>query len=148
MINNSYPETKNNIKKDTPSKKIKVKFNVSLANPDYNLKKVIDLVEEKKNTQIYFFQRQIDYNTADAFFEAGKIYDIPWEFYEKISKRTFKTYNPSIGQFNSEIDKSGNEVTSSKVKRLEIPYVLKVNEEGEIIDRWELENQDLYPRKR
>jgi len=126
------------------TKTVRVKFNVDVANPFYNFTKAIDKVEEKSRTDAYFYQRQIDFSTPSAFFKAGTCENISEELFEKLSQKTFKTFNPVFGEFKPDV-KNGIEVPSAKTRMRKIPYVLKVNEKNEVIDRFEASKYDLYP---
>lgn len=136
-------ETKTTSKKETTTT-VRVKFNFAFANPTYDFQKALTKVDEKKNLNAYFQQRQIDFRTKNSVYEPGKCYDINENLFTELSQKFVKTFNPVFGEFKP-LFVDGKEKASEKVAMLEIPYVLKVDSNNKVLDRWESERFDLYP---
>ena len=117
-------------------KLVKVKFNFPMANPKYDFTKALRIAKEEKSWIAYNTQLNIDLAMNDSVFHAGSIYEISSDLFEKLSERTVETYNPLFGAFQGQ--------ALEMIKRPKIPFVLKVDSKGELLDPHQ-EKLDLYP---
>jgi hypothetical protein len=120
--------------KQTSEKTVRVKFNFSQSNPDYDFQKAINIAIKEKSLAAYNLQRQIDFSTLTnipdtgiklSVYKAGQIYDIPEQLYEKLSKKIIRTYNPAFGSF-----REASLGPNMSIKKLEYPVVTKVDDNG------------------
>src|SRR6185312_13221316 len=118
--------------KVSEAKTVKVKFNFPLASPSFDPSVALKKAKEEKSGIAFDLQMHIN------FYEAGKIYDVPEEFYNKFSERTVETYNSNFGNF------TGKSVKYTK--RPVVPYLLKVDANGELLDPMQRE-LDLYAKE-
>jgi hypothetical protein len=116
---------------------IKVKFNFAQMNPTYDFAEASKLAKKEKSYLAYTSQRAIDYAMADSIYEAGRIYDISEELFNKLSTKTVETYNPLFGSFQGQ--------ALELIERPEIPYVLRVDEQGNLINPIDIK-LDLFPK--
>lgn len=115
---------------------VKVKFNFSLASSQYDPSICLKKAREEKSYVAFEQQNHIDINTVSNFYEAGKIYDVPEEFYTKFCGRSVETYNSFFGKFEGKAQKLA--------KRPIVPYLLRVDEKGNLLDPMQ-QKLDLYP---
>ncbi len=115
---------------------VKVKFNFPLASNNYDTSVSLKRAKEEKSYVAFELQNHIDLNTSANFYEAGKIYDVPEEFYNRFSGRTVETYNPFFGKFEGKAKKFA--------ERPKVPYLLKVDSKGCLLDPMQ-QKLDLYP---
>lgn len=125
---NSFPTKKE-------SKEVKVKFNFPLQNPKYDFSLAMKKAKEEKSYVAFEMQSNIDNMTLSSVYAAGQIYDVSAEFYEKFANRTVETFNPLFGNFQGK--------AKEFVKRPKIPYMLKVDSEGNVLNPME-SKLDLY----
>lgn len=118
-------------------RKIKVKFNFSLAQPKFDTTIAMKRAKEEKSHIAFELQSHIDLMTLDNFYAAGNIYDVSEEFYDKFVGRTVETYNPLFGNFQGKSKKL--------VERPKVPYMLKVDSEGNLLDPMQFK-LDLYAK--
>jgi hypothetical protein len=116
---------------------VKVKFNFPLASPSYEPSVATQKAKEEKSGIAFDMQLHIDLNTHTNFYEAGKVYDVTEEFYNKFAERRVETSSPVFGAF------SGKELKF--IKRPLIPYLLKVDEDGELLNPMDRE-LDLFAK--
>lgn len=118
------------------NKKVKVKFNFALLNPEYDHTQALKKAREEKSFIPYNVQKNIDFAMANSTYDAGKIYEISEEFYEKWSEKTVETYNSLFGAFQG--------AAIEHIKRPKVPYVIKVDDFGNPVDPMQAK-LDLYP---
>jgi hypothetical protein len=121
---------------ENKQKTVRAKFNFALMNPKYDSQKALKAAKQEKSHMAYLSQRAVDYAMNDFVFEAGRTYDIPEELYNELSTRTVETYNPLFGSFQGQ--------ALELIKRPHIPFVLKVDETGNLYNPHE-HKLDLYP---
>lgn len=131
-----------NIKKmfsseEKQERKIKVKFNFSLAQPKFDSSIALKKAKEEKSYIAFELQNHIDLMTVDNYYTAGNIYDVSEEFYDKFVGRTVETYNPLFGNFQ------GN--SRKLIERPKVPFMLKVDQEGNLLDPMQFK-VDLFPK--
>ena len=117
------------------SKEVKVKFNFPLQNPKHDFSIAMKKAKEEKSYVAFEMQNHIDNMTVSSVYMAGKVYDVPMEFYEKFLGRTVETSNPIFGNFQGK--------ALEFVKRPKLPYMIKVDNEGNPLDPMEIK-LDLY----
>lgn len=119
------------------NKTFKVKFNFSLSSPKYDSSFAVKKAREEKSHIAFELQNHIDLMTFDNFYEAGKVYDVPEEFFNKFAGREVETYNPLFGNFQGKSAKFS--------KRPKVPYMLKVDETGCVLDPMQ-RSLDIYAK--
>ncbi len=120
----------------TPTQEnIKVKFNFPLASNYYDSSLSLQKAREEKSYVAFELQNHIDLNTTTNFYEAGKVYDVPVTFYNKFSARTVETYGKYFGKIDAQ--------TKKLAERPKVPYMLKVDELGNLLDPMQ-QKLDLY----
>lgn len=125
------------VKKQEESKKVKVKFNFPLQTSKFDSSLALKKAKEEKSYIAFELQTHIDLNTYDNFYEAGRIYDVSEEFYNKYVGRTVETYNPFFGKFEGKAKKFA--------ERPKVPYMLKVDLDGNLLNPME-QKLDLYSK--
>jgi hypothetical protein len=123
---------------ETKSKMVRAKFNFAQMNPRYDSSKALKTSKEEKSYQSYLAQRAVDYAMTDFIYEAGRVYDISEELFNKLCYRTVETYNPLFGKFQGQ--------ALELIERPNIPYVLRVDELGNLINPMDFK-VDLFPKK-
>lgn len=123
---------------DSKQKLVRAKFNFAQMNPKYDAQRALKMAKEEKSHIVYTAQRAIDYAMVDFVYEAGKVYDIPEDLFNKLSNKTVETYNPLFGSFQGQ--------SLSLIDRPEIPYILKVDNDGNLLNPMD-QKLDLYPKK-
>lgn len=118
------------------SKEIRVKFNFPLMNPEYDFSQAMKKAKEEKSYIAFEMQSTIDFNLTSSVYCAGKVYNVPLDFYEKFSCRTVQTTNPLFGSFQGK--------ATHLIKRPNIPYMIKVDDSDNYINSLD-EKLDLYP---
>lgn len=124
-------------KQEKQERKVRVKFNFSLAQPKFDSSIAMKKAKEEKSYIAFELQNHIDLMTYDNFYAAGNIYDVSEEFYDKFVGRTVETYNPLFGNFQGKSKKL--------VERPKVPYMLKVDSEGNLLDPMQ-HKLDLYAK--
>ncbi len=128
-------ENKKNNNTETVKDLVKVKFNFSLSSPQYDPSMGLKKAKEEKSYIAFELQNHIDINTSANFYDAGKVYDVPLEFYNKFLGKTVETYNAFFGKFEGKSQKFA--------QRPKVPFMLKVDENGELLDPMQ-HKLDLY----
>lgn len=132
FLNSELPQTE---KQGNQDKKVRVKFNFHLARPNFDSSFALKRAKEEKSYIAFELQNHIDLMTLDNFYQAGKIYEVSEEFYNRFLGREVETYNPLFGNFQGKSKKLAD--------RKKVPYMLKVDPEGNLLDRMQF-NVDIY----
>ena len=118
-------------------KKVRVKFNFPLASPTFDSSIALKKAKEEKSGIAFDLQTSIDMNTAANFYEAGKVYEVPEDFYKKFSEKRVRTTNPLFGKFEGNMKKFA--------VRPVVPFMLKVDADGVLLNPMDQE-LDLYAK--
>ena len=108
------------------AKKVRVKFNFPLASPNFDPTLSLKKAKEEKSYIAFELQTHIDLSTYANFYEAGKIYEVTEEFYNKFFEKKVETYNPLFGKFQGTAQKLA--------KRPVVPYMIKVDADGNYLN--------------
>ncbi len=123
------------IQTENIKKEVKVKFNFPLMSSNYDSSIAVKKAKEEKSHIAFEQQLHMDLKTVSNFYEAGKIYAVSEEFYNKFKGRTVETYSKFFGKIENQ--------TKKLAKRPKLPYMLKVDENGNLLDPME-HTLDLY----
>jgi len=131
-VKDPFTESKKEIKK------VRVKFNFPLSSQTFDPSIALKKAKEEKSYIAFDLQSHIDINTVSNFYEAGKVYEVSEEFYNKFSERKVETYNKNFGNFQGKAQKFA--------KRPTVPYLIKVDAEDNYLNQMDRE-LDLYAKE-
>jgi len=119
------------------ARKVRVKFNFPLASPKFDSSIALKKAKEEKSYIAFELQNHIDMSTLSNFYEAGKVYEVSEDFYNKFAERRVRTTNPLFGKFEGSMKKFA--------VRPVVPYMLKVDADGVLLNPMD-RDLDLYAK--